>query len=48
MGNLKHPVTSLINETNDDKTRYNNADGANMDHFGDVYLLVYSSGNVLW
>ena len=27
---------------------YNNADGANMNHFGDVYLLVYSTGNVLW
>ena len=29
-------------------TRYNNADGSNMNHFGDVYLLVYSTGNVLW
>ena len=28
--------------------RYNNADGSNMNHFGDVYLLVYSTGNVLW
>jgi len=27
---------------------YNNADGSNMNHFGDVYLLVYSNGNVLW
>ena len=27
---------------------YNNADGANMNHFGDVFFLVYSSGNVLW
>ena len=23
---------------------YNNADGANMEHFGDIYFLVYRSG----
>jgi len=27
---------------------YNNADGANMNHFGDVLYLVYNDGKVLW
>jgi len=27
---------------------YNNADGANMNHYGDVYYIVYNTGKVLW
>ena len=27
---------------------YNNADGANMNHFGDVLYLIYNDGKVLW
>ena len=27
---------------------YNNADGVNMNHYGDVYYIVYSNGRVLW
>ena len=27
---------------------YNNADGVNMNHYGDVYFILYNTGKVLW
>ena len=27
---------------------YNNADGVNMNHYGDVFFILYNTGKVLW